>query len=97
MANGTFNFADQYSLDAPGDATKGTFSYRGSVRFYEGLALPGAFIPNNPATIAGDLPSTTVDPQLPGGTPRRTHNLAGSWDCCPAGTANPTTITSHRP
>jgi hypothetical protein len=97
VANGTFNYADKYWLGSCGSGTKGNFSYVGSVRFYEGLTLPAAFIPNNPATIAHDLPSTATDPQLPGGTPARAHNIAGAWDCCPAGTSNRTTITSRSP
>ena len=38
---------------------------RASARFYEGLTLPAAFIPNNPNTYAGILPSTTGNPNLP--------------------------------
>ena len=97
VADGTYDYADKYWLDAPGSGTKGTFSYVGSVKYYEGLTLPGSFIPNNPATIAHDLPSTTTDPHLPGGTPARAHNISGTWNCCPAGTTNPTSITSHTP
>lgn len=36
-----------------------------SARFYEGLALPSSFIPNNRATWAGVLPATNVNPRLP--------------------------------
>jgi hypothetical protein len=87
VAAGTFDFADQYSLSTCGAGTKGTFSFTGSVRFYEGLALPASFIAQNPNTIAGDLPSTANNPNLRGGTPARTHSISGSWDCCPAAPA----------
>jgi hypothetical protein len=97
VANGTYNYADKYWLGSCGSGTKGSFSYTGSVKYYEGLTLPAAFIPNNPATIAHDLPSTTSDPRLPGGTPALAHSIAGTWDCCPAGTSNRTTITSRSP
>jgi hypothetical protein len=98
VAAGRFTFADQYSDDSCGAGTKGTFDVVASVRFYEGLVLPPAFIPNNPGTQAGDLPSTANDPQLPGGTPALAHNIAGTWNCCPS-TAAPTNtvITSHSP
>jgi hypothetical protein len=97
VANGTFNYADMYRLGSCGSGTKGTFSYVGSVRYYEGLTLPRTFIPNNPATIAHDLPSTTTDPRLPGGTPALAHSISGSWNCCPAGTSSRTSITSRSP
>jgi hypothetical protein len=97
VANGTYNYADKYWLGSCGTGTKGNFSYTGSIKYYDGLTLPPAFIPNNPATIAHDLPSTTTDPQLPGGTPALAHSISGTWNCCPAGTTSPTTITSHSP
>lgn len=97
VAAGTFNFADQYSMPASADGTSGTCSYTGRVKFHEGLTLPSTFIPNNPATFAQDLPSTTINPHLPGGTRALAHSIAGRWDCCPAGTANATTITSRTP
>ena len=95
VADGTFDFADEFALDKQGADTKGKFSYTGSVAFYEGLTLPASFIPKNPATIAGDLPSTTTAPKLSGGTPAKTHSLSGTWECCPKETA--TVISSHTP
>jgi len=38
--------------------------FNAEARFYPGLALPGSFIPGNPATGGGDLPSTIYDPLL---------------------------------
>jgi hypothetical protein len=96
VANGTYDFADEFSLDSAGTATKGIFAFTGSVRFYEGSALPASFVANNPATIAGDLPSTTRDPGLAGGTPALTHDIAGSWSCCPTA-PRPTTFIGHAP
>jgi hypothetical protein len=101
VADGTFNFADQFSLDSCGVSSKGGFDFTGSVRFFEGLALPAAFVANNPATIAGDLPSTAANPGLKDGTSAVAHRIAGTWDCCPKGkaaaAANPTVFTSHTP
>jgi hypothetical protein len=55
-----------------GDPTDDTFlgfqSISASASFYEGLILPPSFVPNNPTTSAGILPSTTVNPNLSGGT-----------------------------
>jgi RHS repeat-associated protein len=51
----------------PDDDTFRDYSGRrtdASARFYEGLQLPSSFIPNNPATYAYILPSTTVNPNL---------------------------------
>jgi Domain of unknown function (DUF4157) len=105
--NGTYTFADQFSLSPCGVDSKGSFDFAGSVSFYEGLALPASFIASNPATIAGALPSTATDPKLAGGTPALTHSIAGTWDCCPRGifgSALPqwsrtrkTVITGHTP
>lgn len=46
-------------------------------RFYEGLHLPAAFVPNNHATLAGALPSTTVNPHLP--TNNATQSTSRRW------------------
>jgi RHS repeat-associated protein len=46
-------------------------------RFYEGLQLPSSFIANNPATYAGILPSTTVNPKLP--TTSATAPVVRTW------------------
>jgi hypothetical protein len=102
VANGTFNYADQFSLSAVPGSSRGSFSFTGSVRFFEGLSLPASFVANNPATIAGDLPSTSTDPHLAGGTAAQTHNISGTWNCCPAtppapAPSNQTTISSHTP
>jgi hypothetical protein len=95
VANGTYDYTDMYSNASPGAGTKGTFSITGSVAFYEGLTLPATFVPNNPATFAGHLPSTTTNPALRGGTPVLAHNINGTWNCCPA--AMPTVISGHTP
>lgn len=51
-------------------------------RFYEGLQLPSSFIPNNPNTFAGLLPSTDVNPNLP--TTNATAPVDRTWTCpCP--------------
>ncbi len=49
----------------------------GSARFYEGLALPPSFVPNNAATAAGILPATTSDPKLP--TQNATARVKRNW------------------
>lgn len=95
VAAGTFNYADQFSEPDAGAGTKGTFSFSGSVAFYEGLALPATFVASNPATIAGGQPSTATNPRLSGGTPALAHTISGSWSCCPG--ATPSTIGAHTP
>jgi RHS repeat-associated protein len=45
--------------------------------FYEGLALPSSFKPNNSATPSGILPSTTVKPKLP--TKTTTAPIDRTW------------------
>ncbi|MEA2192735.1 MAG: hypothetical protein QOI73_2856, partial [Solirubrobacteraceae bacterium] len=102
VANGTYDYADLYQLDAPGLNTKGTARYSGNVAFYEGLTLPATFVANNPATAAQALPSTTVDPHLTGGTVSHRHNISASWNCCPASrgaaaTPSDTVLSRRRP
>jgi hypothetical protein len=96
VANGSESYTDRYMLpSAPG--LKGSFDVTGRVRFYEGLVLPTTFVTQNPATMAGDLPSTAVDPALPGGTPALAHDIAGTWDCCGGSATDATQFTSHTP
>ncbi|HKV81572.1 MAG TPA: RHS repeat-associated core domain-containing protein [Candidatus Sulfotelmatobacter sp.] len=52
-----------YGFDDAFRGPTGT-KFNAEARFYPGLALPGSFVPGNPATGAGDLPSTIYDPQL---------------------------------
>ena len=69
---------DQYfSSSRPN--TKGTITYVGKAKFYEG-PLPPDFKKNNPDTIAGILHSTTKEPDFwdESGT---THNISSTWDC----------------
>jgi len=47
---------------APGSAS-GHYSAEGTARFYEGLTLPSDFVPGS-VRHAGDLPATTVNPNL---------------------------------
>jgi hypothetical protein len=49
-----------------------------TARFYEGQALPDSFVPNNPNTGAGNLPSTTTDPNLP--TENATPPVERKWE-----------------
>jgi len=51
--------------------------FNAEARFYEGLQLPSSFQPNNPATAAGILPSTTVNPKLP--TDNATEPVDRTW------------------
>jgi hypothetical protein len=53
---GRYAFDDQFR----GYRSVITFAY-----YYEGLTLPADFIVRNPATRAGDLPSTTIPQDLP--------------------------------
>jgi hypothetical protein len=66
-----------YSPSRPN--TKGTITYTGTAKFYEG-PLPADFKANNPDTIAGILPSTTTKPPNWDGS-GTTHNIQSSWDC----------------
>lgn len=54
--------------DPVDDTFQGFQSVSASASFYEGLTFPSSFVPNNLATAAGILPSTTVNPNLSGGT-----------------------------
>jgi hypothetical protein len=91
---------DQYlSSSRPG--TKGTTTYTGVARFYEG-DLPSDFKTNNPDTIAGILHSTTKKPDFWDGT-GTAHNITSTWDCTTAprtstvtGTAGSTTLTGTK-
>jgi RHS repeat-associated protein len=67
LVAGGFGYDDSW-LGA-GTSLFGTESWTvaGTAGFYEGLALPSTFIPYNPDTWAGSLPSTTIDPNLPSG------------------------------
>jgi RHS repeat-associated protein len=49
--------------------------------FYEGLTLPSSFVPNNSATWAGILPSTTVNPHLPLPPMNVTVPVNRTWTC----------------
>jgi hypothetical protein len=53
--------------DPEDDTFQGFASMNASASFYEGLALPPSFQPGN-VPYAGILPSTTVNPNLSGGT-----------------------------
>lgn len=80
-AAGDFDYDDDYAApDAP--ESYGNRVRTGLVRFFEGLTLPATFIENNPDTLAGNLPSTTVPPGF--WTTWRTtrHDLDVTWNCC---------------
>ena len=66
--------------------TSGMIHFQASADFYEGLALPAAFVPGNMpggASHAGLLPSTIVDPKLVGGTVHPlVRTITVTWDCC---------------
>ena len=73
--HGTFaNIDDVYSDPA------GT-TVHSEARFYEGQNLPDSFKPNNPNTSAGDLPSTTENPNLP--TNNATDPVERTWTAPP--------------
>ena len=99
--DGSFNYADRYWMGSSGVNTKGSSRYTGNVAFYEGLTLPATFIPNNPATFAHALPSTTTNPRLRGGTVSHRHNITATWNCCPRGGAaaapSDTVLSRRRP
>jgi hypothetical protein len=48
-----------------------------SARFHEGLRLPSSFVPHNPNTAAGLLPSTAINPGLP--TRNATASVDRTW------------------
>ena len=72
-------FDDQYMSRPPRPGTKGTVTYVGKAKFFEG-DLPPEFRQGNPDTIAGDLFSTTKRPDFCDGS-GIDHNLTASWDC----------------
>lgn len=87
---------DLYADPDNGIGTKGTIVVTGEARFYEGaVTLPPDFKFNHPDTLAGSMPSTTKDPNLPGGTPKVDHNLSVAWDC--VFSKSKTKIVSHTP
>jgi hypothetical protein len=53
------------------------FTATASARFYEGLDLPASFTTPNRNTLAGDLRSTTTNPQLP--TNAATDSVDRTW------------------
>jgi RHS repeat-associated protein len=84
---------DSYGMVGFGACTKGTITIGGEAQFYESLALPGGFtVKNNPP--AGILPTTQIDPKLPGGSGVIEHNLIASWNCCPRGHTERTTVAT---
>lgn len=80
-ANGSYTFDDQYS-EGPHPNTKGSIKIEGKVQFFEGAVLPPNFIPNNPNTWAGGLPSDTLPPPFFNTNEAINHNLCVNWDCC---------------
>ncbi|MEJ1974198.1 MAG: RHS repeat-associated core domain-containing protein [Lacunisphaera sp.] len=74
-------YDDMYRISGAGPGTRGTVTFTGEARFYEGLNLPSSFVPNNPNTYAGILPATTVDPKLPtnNATPPVDHSIIIKW------------------
>jgi hypothetical protein len=94
-AAGKVRFTDEFAFGPCGTGTSGAFSVVGSVRFHEGLTIPKSFIPNNPDTFAREVPSTTANPKLSGGTPAKAHAISGRWSCCPK--AAKTEFDSHTP
>jgi len=69
--NGVSPYDDTFQGGPSGDKVSA------QARFYEGLQLPSAFIPNNPATWAGILPSTSGSPNLP--TNNATDPVDRTW------------------
>ena len=65
---GVINHDDMFQGGASGNVVTA------SARFYAGLSLPSSFIPNNPSTSAGILPSTTANPNLPTSNATRPNN-----------------------
>jgi hypothetical protein len=80
-ANGTYNYDDDY-FEKDHGCTKGNIEIDGKVKFFEGLALPATFKMNNPATMAGSLPSTTEVPAFWNNDATVSHKLSTTWNCC---------------
>ena len=72
------NNDDQYYSPNSPAGSKGTITFQGIVKFYEG-ALPADFKTKNPSTIAGILHSTTTKPPFWDGS-GTTHDLTSTWD-----------------
>ena len=94
------DLADEFSwvgsLPWGGSGTWGHVTKTGDATFYEGLTLPSTFSNNNPATGAGNMPSTTTNPNISGGVASATsHQLKIHWNCC--GGNKYTTVDSHVP
>lgn len=72
-------YDDIFRVD--GKMTSGSVSLTATARFYEGSNLPPSFVPNNPSTFAGRLPSTTQNPNLPtsNATAPRVRTWSTQW------------------
>jgi hypothetical protein len=58
-------YDDRFYVDYSKSHVQNDVTYKAVARFYEGLTLPDSFKINNTATGAGDLPATTINPNLP--------------------------------
>ena len=80
--NGANNgLCDDLFRNNPPDNSKGHDQVFAQARFYEGIELPASFVPHNPNTFAGSLPSTPINPNLPteGATPPVKRKWEARW------------------
>ena len=75
----TYPDYDDVYRNSPYRNKKGTVSITGTAKFYE-VVLSADFKANNPASLAGELLSTTILPSFWDGTGTE-HNLTCEWDC----------------
>ena len=81
-----------------GDCTEGKLTATATAKYHDKVdSLPAHMTKNNPDTFAGELWSSTTNPNLGGTTTSSvTHALKTTWDCCPCG-VTPTVVVSHTP
>lgn len=75
-------FNDIYTVPDEG-TSYGTTEATGTIRFFENVTLPAHFVPNNPNTFAGVLPSSRQQPAFWNTvSDEDDHDAENEWDCC---------------
>jgi hypothetical protein len=76
------SYDDRYEAPAGFPRSKGVYTITGAAEFYEGARLADTNLAVTHTPPAGELPMTSTDPKLKGGTGSIPHNLEATWDCC---------------
>ncbi len=80
--SGEYDYDDNYFL-AQMPATRGSATLFGEIKVFTDRKLPPEMKRYNQRTSAGDLPSSTEEPEIwQSVTQSLPHNLEIKWDCC---------------